>query len=285
MNELITFDIACEVYRAQRRPAHAQLVLNDDYHGICVIDILTGKIALKIAFPDGYATTGVIDSWCLRADGDAVIAFQDEDHRACWFSLLDRTSHIMNHPPWPVTSGMPYDWRGDIIWAKDPGSFRFAVLRAGATTFQEDDGLQVSQENREWRRALDRMRRADARCLRVEPEHAHLLFVALKESGTQVGIIGWVDQTDLVVSVDSPPPQIAAHHRQLFMLQEYEAIQINALGDIVRRFPVSNGFRFVGLDTVPVQDGAQAVLVLVSTNLDGGEMTRFTVYPVSEGAG
>ena len=282
MNEVTTFDLALEIYRSQRRPGHTQLVLNDDYNGLCVFDILTGKIALRIPFPAGYATNGCIDSWCVRADGDAVITFQDEEDRACWFSLHDQTSHIVEHPPWQITSGMPYDWRGDVLWAKDPDSFRFAVLRAGATAFQEDDGFQMTQENREWRRVLDRLRRADARCLRVEPEHAHLLYVALNQPGTQVGIMGWVDQPDLVVPVDMPPPRIAAHQQQLFLLQEYEAVQVDAVGVVLHRFPVSDGFRFVGLDTVPVGDKAQAALVLVSTNLDGGDMTRFTVYPLLE---
>jgi hypothetical protein len=281
VNEPAQFDLALEVHQIQRRPSFRQLLLNEDYRGLCVLDISTHKLVLNIPFPADYASDGGIDNWCLRADGDAAIVFRDDDDAACWFSLREQTSRSVSHPPWSTTQGMPYDWRGDALWLMDPESFRFAVLYGGETVFRETDGFQALQENRAWRRSVDRMRRAGGGCWRVEPEHARLLYVATNENGTQAGIIGWVDQIDLAVPVAVPPPRIAAHQRQLFLLHEYEAMQVDTTGAVVRRFPVPEGFRFVGLDTVPADGRAEASLVLVSTNLDGGEVTRFSVYPLA----
>jgi hypothetical protein len=282
VNKSAQFDLALEIYQIQRRPSSSQLFLNDEYRGLCVLDIATQELVARIPFPAGYAPSGGVDSWCLRADGDAAIVFHDEDDRACWFSLQERTSRLVSHPPWPTTQGMPYDWRGDVLWLMDPDSFRFAALHGGETVFREADGFQALQENRAWRRSVDRLRRANGACLRVEPDHAHLLYVATNDTSTQAGIMGWVDQIDLAVPIAAAPPRIAAHQRQLFLLQEYEAMLVDTAGAVVRRFPAPDGFRFIGLDTVPADGGAKASLVLVSTNLDGGDVTRFTVYPLPE---
>jgi hypothetical protein len=279
MKEPITFDLDLEAYRVQRRPAHAQLVINDSDRGLAVVNVPTGTIAMRIAFPSRYAANCGIDSWCMRADGDAIIAFHDDANYACWFSLRDETSHVVSHPAWPVTYAMPYDWRGDVLWVKDPDAFRFAVLRDAGTEFLKDDGFQALQEDRAWRRATDRLRRANGYCSRVEPEHGRLLYVAVDDDDTRVGVIGWMDEPDLSVQVTKRPQRLAAHQRHLFLLEEYEAQLIDAAGRVLGQFPAPEGFRFVGLDTVLDQDGSGFSLVLVSRALDGRRLTRFSVYP------
>lgn len=279
MSEAVSFDLELEIYRVQRRPGHPQLVINDEYRGLGIVDLSTRTLAKAIPFPAAYATTGVIDSWCLRADGDAALLFQDEDAHACWVSLRDGVSRPVSHPPWTITAGTPYDWRGDAIWIKDPDEYRFAVLRTGHSAFQEVDGTEALRQNRGWRRAIDRMRRASARCLRVESERAHLLYVAMRDTGTQIGTIGWIEQVELGILVPQPPSALAVHFPHVFALYEYEVQRLDETGAIVQRFAAPEGFRFIGLETIPddaATDGFS--LVTVSSALDGRKLTRFTVH-------
>jgi hypothetical protein len=45
----VTFELEADVYRMQRRPQHAQLVLNDDYADVRVVDAHTGDDVLRVA--------------------------------------------------------------------------------------------------------------------------------------------------------------------------------------------------------------------------------------------
>ena len=277
-SELYSFEIEADVYRVQRRPNHAQLVVNDDYQGLRVLDPWTGLDVVRVQFGDGYSTGGGIDSWALRADGAMVVVFNDEEGHACLMSFVDGQVLRVKHPPWTSTVGMPYDWRGDTLWMKDPDSFSFGVLAADMVT-AEKDGTEALSENRAWRRAIDRMRRAQARCLRVEPERAHALVVARPEGeALRIGRIGWVEQPEPMVEVPERVARLASAGEQFVALYEYEAILLGSEGQVERRYAAPPGFHYVDLDTVPAFDGHPPALVLAACALDGRLLTRFLIH-------
>jgi hypothetical protein len=275
------FELESDVYRVQRRPGHNQLVVNDDYRGLLVVDPWRGEMLARIQFADSYASSGAIDSWCLRADGDAAVVFNDGDQRACWFSLADHATCNVAHPSWRITTGMPYDWRGDTLWLKDPDASAFVSLRREGSNLMlaKQDRFDVLQENRAWLRTLDGMGRTGARCLRVESDRARFLFIAAKADASCVGIVGWLDQPELRLPAPVPAfGELAAHEQQLIVLQEYEALLLSAEGQVVRRFPAPESFHFVDLDTLPAGNGRPAALVLAAQALDGRLLTRITLY-------
>jgi len=122
---MTSLELTGDIYRIQRRPgSRSQLVTNRGEDGLQIIDVHTCDIT-TIAF-----SSGVIDSWCLRADGRVAVVFNDDKRHATWVPLGVGSCRSIEFPPWPITQGMPYDWRGDTLWLKDPDTFAFASVDA-----------------------------------------------------------------------------------------------------------------------------------------------------------
>lgn len=282
MNRMLAcFDLGNETYAVQRRPGHDDLVVNDGYSGLMLVSPLHGSVMRRVGFAKGYSIAGRIDSWCLRADGDQAVVFDDTDGRACIISLADGTSRVLEHPGWSSTQGCAYDWRGRTLWLKHPDELRFAVLRTTnePARLEAVDALVALQENRAWRRCLDRLRRLGARCIRVEPDRGQLLYVS--EDGTSIGAIGWVDQPQLAMTTPAPAHRVAWHERGLAILQEYEAEWLDEAGSVVQRFTAPEGFHFAEIETVPKPESTGSALVLVANSLTGESLSRFMVFDPS----
>lgn len=280
MNDaLFSFDLPADVYRLQRRPNHAHVVINDDYIGLRVLDPWTGADVARVPFGAAYAGGASIANWALRADGAAAIVFDDEGGRACFAPLNGEPVRGVEHPPWRTTVGMPYDWRGDTLWLKDPDSFRFATVDADLA-MTERDGTDALSMNRAWRRAVDRMRRAQARCLRVDPECAQMLTVVRADDSPtpRIGRVSWVGKPEFTVPVPDRLIQLASADKQTIALYEYEAVFLDPEGTVARRIAAPAGFHNVDLDTLPPSPGHPPALILASAAIDGRLLTRFHVH-------
>lgn len=277
-DEAFSFELEADIYRLGRRANHQEIVVNDGYQGVRILDPWQGRTIAQIPFTAAYARSGAITGWCLRADGDAMAVFDDDERRGCWLSLVGGVASDIEHVPWPRTGSMPYDWRGDTLWLKDPDGFCFASLRQTGSGWEvtEREGHDVLQENRGWRRATDRLRRIGAYCTRVEPDHGRMLI-----AGTEspfVGTIGWLDQPELLVSGPGGVIRMAAHQQQIIVMYEYEAQLLEEGEQIGRRFAPPEGFHFVDLDTLPATDTRPAVVVLAAQSLDERLITRFSLH-------
>jgi hypothetical protein len=280
VREAYAFEIRADVYRMHRRVGEPQIVVNDDYRGLRVIDLWSGEDVARFPFPEERQGFGVIDAWAFRADGDLAAVFEDESRSACIVSLRDGTRQAIEHPSWPVTTGMPYHWRGDTLWLKDPESFAFAALDPRTGAFTEDDGLRALQTNRAWRRALDRMRRRSAACERVEPELEQFLVIVHGDH-PHVGRIGWADQPDRLHPTIRGVARLASLGESLVALAEYELVVLDERGIEQSRHAAPKGFHFLDVETLPSSNGQPAAVVTAASALDGSGITRFTV--LSEG--
>lgn len=279
-DEIFSFELETDIYKISRRPNHLELVVNDRYRGVQLLDPWQGRAIAEVPFTAAYAQGGVIAGWCLRADGDAMVVFDDDEQRGCWLSLVEGVTSDIVHTPWLLTGAMPYDWRGDTLWMKDPDGFRFGSLSQTGShrEMAERDGYDVLQENRSWRRALDRLRRIGAYCTRVEPDHGRMLVAGMESPF--VGIIGWVDQPEILVPVPENVSRMAAHQQQLVVMREYEAQLLDVTGRGAKHFPAPDGFHFVDLETLPATDTRPAVVVLAAQALDDRLVTRFSLHPL-----
>lgn len=277
-DETFSFEIEADIYKVSRRPNHHEIVVNDGYSGVRLIDPWQGRTVAQVPFTEAYARAGVIAGWCLRADGDAIVVFDDDERRGCWLSVADGTASDIAHTPWPLTEAMPYDWRGDTLWLKDPYGFRFGSLSQSGSRYEmtEREGHDVLQANRSWRQAIDRLRRMGAYCVRIEPEHGRMLLAGMADPS--VGIIGWLEQPEIVVPGPSGVARMAAHGQQLIVMREYEAQLLDQAGLIQRSFPAPDGFHLVGLDTLPATETRSAAIVLAAQALDERLVTRFSLY-------
>ena len=51
----LIFMVEGDIYKAQRRPGYAQLLINQDYAGISVLDVWNQQISATRAFPQAFA--------------------------------------------------------------------------------------------------------------------------------------------------------------------------------------------------------------------------------------
>lgn len=274
---VFTFDLDLDAVRLQRRPNHRHVVVQHS-GGLAVFDPWTGAAMVRAPFCAEYPPTGIVDGWALRADGTLAIVFNDEERLGCSISLATGAARAVAHPPWEHTAGMPYDWRGNTLWMHDEKTFSFAMLTE-AMELRECDGTAALQQNRAWRRALDRLRRLGGGCLRVEPERAQALFVATRErGGPDIGCVSWVDGPEPLLSVPDRVGGMAAAGERFIALYEYEALLLDAAGQVSQRFPAPSGFHHVDLDTLPAAEGRPGALIVAASALDGRILTRVSVY-------
>lgn len=269
----------------QRRPGHHDLVANDDDRGLLLIDPWQRRILDRRPYTDSVAGAGRVDSLCLRADGELAIVFNDERQRGCLIRFDGGPPTEVQHPSWEYTEAMPYDWRGDDLWLKDPRLFEFGVMKgADLTMFRQSDGYEVLQANRNWRRAIDRMRRAEGYCARVEPDQCRMLWFSTPEEGQpRIGAVSWVGETELSVPVDKAQPRLAALGTTLVALHEYQAELITHDGQLVADLRPAPNFHYAAVETMTAGESRPAAIVLVSRALDGRMLTRFEVVPLAPG--
>lgn len=267
----------------QRRPGHHDLVANDEDRGLLLIDPWRGEIVARRPFTDNVAGTGRVDSWCLRADGELAIVFNDERQTGCLVRFDGGSPSEVQHPSWSQTEAMPYDWRGDDLWLKNPRLFEFGVIRSKAhAVFVPQSGFEVLQENRNWRRAIDRMRRADAYCAHVEPDHGRMLWVSSPEGGQpRIGAVSWVGDPDLSVPVEKAPPRLAASGTTLIALHEYRVEVVTERGERVVELTPAPGFHYVAVEAIAASESHPAAVITAAYALDGRALMRFEVVPLA----
>lgn len=277
---LFSMEFEGDLFLMERRPHRPHIIINDDYRGLRVIDPFKGEEVLKIPYGGVFTPDGIANAWAVCADGDHVVAFNDEVKQACLLSLESESVQPVSHPPWTATAGMPYDWRGDVLWMKDPDAFAFALFDVRSGRLEADDGMRALQTNRAWRRAIDRMRRLEASCLRVEPELAQALTIANAVEGTRIGRIGWVEQSEPQVPVADGVTRLATVGDSFVVLYEYECVVFDLAGNAVRRMSAPTGFHYVDVVSFSSSANRPPAVIVAAQAIDGRSLARIDVHPL-----
>ncbi|MEH2110511.1 hypothetical protein [Nostoc sp.] len=275
------FVIAGDIYKVQRRPMHSHIVINNNYQGIRVVDPWNGNDLLQVDFTEGYSNSGIINEWCFRADGQAVLIL-NEEHRTA--SLLSLESNLPSYsllcPSVQRVIDLRYIWEKNLFWITGGKSYAFFHLewQGDIPIFVERSGMQARIAHRSWRRALDKLPVSNCNVLRVEADKSQMLYHDFSEKSGQVGVVSWQDE----ISWSAPAPEevsrLAFDGKQMFILHEYEVHALNEQGQIETVYPVPEGFHYSGLDTIPAQDNKPAALVLVCNSLSDPHYNQFLVY-------
>jgi hypothetical protein len=277
----LVFPLAKDVYKVQKRPGHCQIVVNNGYQGIKVIDPWSGTEVIEVSFTANYADSRVISEWCFRADGEAILLLNEENRKACWLAL-DSSGKLydLDCPPFKIITDLRYIWEDDLFWITSGKSYKFFQLQwqDGLPMFVESSGIKARIAHRAWRQALDRLPVEGCNVLRVEPDKSQMLYHHFSASPGQVGVVSWSDETIWSAPAPLEVPRLAFHKAQMFILYEYEVHAINEQGQIEVVYPVPEGFHYSGLDTIPAQDDQSAALVLVCSSLSTPSLNQVLVY-------
>lgn len=282
---MFEFEIALDIYWVQRRPGHSHIITNNAYDGLLVLDPWSGEVVQRCRLPSSYNPRGTINYVCLRADGAVAMVLNDDDGCSAALTPLDGSPAAgAQHPSWRDTQAMPYDWRGEDLWLKDPDLYDFGVIRGtDLSTFEASDGFQALQVNRSWRRAIDRMRRFRGYCKRVEPDRGRMLWLAPGDEdhpARAIGLVSWVDEPDVSVPVVKTPSRMAMVEDRFVAMYEYETVVLATDGSIVERHVPPPMHHYVAVEGLPARDGRPAAIVLVAAAYDGRLLTNFRVIPI-----
>lgn len=278
----VAFDREADLYRLQRRPGYAHVLVNDDNRGVAWLDPWTGRELGTAGFPGpGIA----LDGWCLAASGEAALVLSDEERRAYLVPVgAGRASrgraHVVEYPAIETARSVFYDWQGEALWLADPATGKLFELvwgADGAPRLEARLGVDAPPQLVPWVRMF---RRLGPRALvaRVQPDLCAAAFVDPDgPDGGRIGILDWSADTVTGAPAPAAAPRVAFAGRTLFVLDENAVRALDERGEIVAVLPAPAGFSFVDLDTLPPRDGRPAALVLLASSL-GRRCARIAVH-------
>ena len=275
------FTIEGEIYLVQRRPMHPHVVVNNKNQGIRVLDPWRGIDILQVSFTEKYDSSGMINGWCFRADGKAVLVLNEETRNACLLPLeAEGSSYDLKCPPLREIIDLRYVWENDSFWLTGGRSFAYFNLQwqDGEPVFVERGGIYGRKEHRAWCQALDQIQVLSSQVLRVEPDKAQMIYYDSSKHPETIGVLSWRDETTWLVSALDYVPVMAFHKGHMFLMYEHEVHAINQQGQVVTIYPAPQGFYCCGLDTIPYHDMYPAALVLACSSLSHPKHSQILVY-------
>ncbi|MDQ2808501.1 MAG: hypothetical protein M3Z04_16570 [Chloroflexota bacterium] len=128
-----------------------------------------------------------------------------------------------------------------------------------------------------------------ANVLRVESDHAQMLYHDFSHNPGRVGVVSWhrrstAEDDEITVEqswsapVSGEIPALAFAAGYMFILQEYEVHALNSRGEVELIYPVPEGCQYVGFDTIPAHGSNPVALILVCSSLANGGMATASVY-------
>lgn len=280
VKSLSEFSLPLSVYRMARRPGHLQLVVNNGYQGIALLDIQTGKIFSTFNFPPGYGPDGVVSAILLRSDGREAFALNQESGMGCIFDLENKQSPIIvKLPLFKAIYDLRYLWNTDIFWLTGAGSpTNFQLKKDASLIFDRGNPRELTAGYLPFARALNKIPWKGCNVIRTEPEKNQMLYHLYSESPSKIGVINWGSGSSWSFEIDGPVPDFVADISRVFILGEFEIREFSFKGLKRREFKSGNGFHFSNLELFPRSQVNQPLLVTVSHPLSGKEGSRISVY-------
>jgi hypothetical protein len=277
----LIFSLEGDIYKAQRRPGYAQLIINQDYSGISVLDVWNQQISSTVTFPQAFAEAQVIDAWCLRANGKSVVLFNQEQRIAVYFSLdLGESAYSLNIPT-AVNDfqDLRYLWQGDTLLLSGGKTSRIFSLEwlDNQPVFVQKGNLQTHIAQPGWVRALDQLPTYHCNVLRVQCDTGEMLYHNVTDKPV-VGVVNWKAPSQLSMPAPKEVPGVAYAAGHLFVLHEYEIHALDSQGAVQAIYPVANGFHYSCFDALQPDQEHPAALVAIASKLSNERQNLVHVY-------
>lgn len=280
-----TYAIEGEIYMLQRRPMHPHVVVNDKYQGIRVLDPWRRMNVLQVSFTEGYDSAGIINGWCFRSDGKAVLVLNEETQNACLLSLeAEASSYDLKSPPLKEITDLRYTWENDSFWLTGGRSFAYFNLQwqDDEPVFVERGSIHARIAHRAWCQALGKLQVLSSQVLRVEQDKAQMLYYDFSKHPETIGVLSWRDEIKWSVPAVRYVPVVAFHNSHMFLMYEHEVHAINQQGIVETIYNSPEGFYCCGIDTLPSQETYPAALVLACSSLSEPKHSQILVYRLDD---
>jgi hypothetical protein len=266
----LLFTLEGDIYKAQRRPGSAQLLINQDYSGISVLDVWNQQMSSTRAFPQAFAQAQVIDAWCIHADGNLVVLFNQEQRVAVYFSLNVGESAYQLNIPAAIDDfqDLRYLWQGETLLLSGGKTSRIFSLEwpQKQPVFVQKSNLQARLSHPDWVRALGLLPMYRCTVLQVQSDRGEMLYHEVTDKPV-VGSVNWKIPSHWSVPAPKEVPGLASSDGNLFVLHEYEIHALNTQGEVQTIYPVANGFHYSCFDTLQPDQEHPAALVAIASKL------------------
>ena len=256
MKPILELDQRSDIYMFQRRPSTGHFVINDEYAGLAILDPWHGAVVERAPFPQDFRGGGVVNGWCLRSDGLAVLVLNDSEKAACLLSLGAPVSQsCMEYPEISTAWNIFYSWDEDL-WLADAQSKRCFHLKTdgNGAGLVEQPRARVLDRNPLWRLALERIP-DEAVIRRIEPDMRRALFYQFHDAEHRVGMIGWQAEDETLVSIrySESAPRLAVDGQCLVVLREYGIDWLHHDGSVRETVEPPTGYHFFHLNALPAR--------------------------------
>lgn len=268
-----------DVYRIQRRPGTRQLVINDQYRGLLVIDPVTGETLASASFPGNSGQYGVIDYWCFSSNGNSAAVFNRDSSTMSLVSFVDLSASAVAIPPsMEAIEGIRYIWDDRLIIGDQ--SLRFYEVRAAGSgsDFISLSSIAARQACPKWRAALDRLPpRSNA--VKVEPREGMLLYGVGSGGSGRVGVLDWHEpRNDFSLPVSATSSRLAVRVGAIFLAAEQEIQEWSSAGALTDLYRPPPGYQFHDVEYVPADQNTDAFLAALCVAVDYSDDGVLALY-------
>lgn len=276
-----SFNFEGATYMLQRRPMHPHIVINNKYEGISILEPWSGKQVLQVNFPSCYDPYGIIDGWCFRSDGKAVLTFNKQSSTACLLSLeINGASYNFESPKLQNFADLRYIWENNSFWltgGKSLGYFNL-IWQEGLPVFVQKGGIKATIAHKNWRSLVGGINCFKATVLRLQTDLSQILYYDASEQPPDIKISNWHLQTTRSVVIPEYVSIAAFNERLVFLAYEHEVHAINQQGQVETIYSVPPGFYCGGIDTLTAIANYPASLILACSSWNEPKQTQILVY-------
>lgn len=271
-----------DIYRLQRRPQHQEVVINDRYQGVLAVNIWTGKREIQVPFGQGYDSSGFIDAWCFRDDGNAVIVMHEEGRYASWLSLdPGKQSYEIEAARFDRLFNLRYLWHGDLfLIGKRFGEARYTLqAEQGHPVFMEVTLAEALTLSPDWLCVQSGVSSHGHTVERIMPEESRLVWHRFQPP-ERVGVLDCTSRLIWSAPIDGDVARLAFLGDVMFILQEYEAHAIDRVGAIRCVYHAPPGYYFTDLDTIPTHRGYPPAVAIACNAINPSYDDSIAVFAI-----
>lgn len=267
-------DIDTSSYLAHRRPRHPEVVLNDAYHGLVLLNVLSGQRSSTVLFSPEFAKSGMITHWCFQSDGDTALLINEDTRTACYLTLDGNVCHDIDLP-FDAVVDLRYIWQGEDLWLTS-GPVRpwhQLIWTDGKPSLSNVSQVHVRAAQLSFWRAL-RQLPEHSTVMRIESEHNWLL---LHRQGPEpaLGVLSWSESASVLprtVPFAGPAPRLAYALDTFYVLDEFTVQAVGISGYAHEPLSAEKGFEFADIDVV------DTTLVVLGNALTDPRANRIWLY-------
>ncbi len=280
----LTFELYSDVYKIKRRPSSSQLIINNNYQGISIIDPYKGSIVENIDFGSKEEEFEIIENWCFSSEGKQIIIFHEDNNAASWLDIEGDKKFSCLSPPGIHFTDLRYTWSKGSLWITSGNTgFYFGMeYQRECPVIVSRDSSEVKSHEPLWHKGLSKVPRRYCSVLDVDPENLKMFYFQSLEESNNLGIVDWGCQKVSCIEMKNEILSASVIGKLVFVLCENQVFFSGLSGEIKLVSDAPDGFSYLDLDVIPAFGNMPPILALLSTPDNGDKSARLEILSLEK---